>query len=127
MARKESVETSIEEALKAKGKVRELRDKCDIKQTKLADDIGVSQQTVSRIEGDKLKMSVDTLIRLSKYFEVTTDYLLGISNVRHAPDSIVRDFKNSDELYALIQICKELNERDRKLLYHLAKNMRDLN
>lgn len=125
MARKTSVEAAIEEALRAKGNVKVLRKKCDIKQNKLADDLGLSQQTVSRIERDKLKMSVDTLIRLSKYFEVTTDYLLGISDVR-VQGAGIKESEDSDKSYALFQIYRGLSDRDKELLYRQAKNMREL-
>lgn len=125
MARKTSVETAIEEALNAEGNVRELRKLCDIKQNKLADDLGLSQQTVSRIERDKLKMSVDTLIRLSRYFNVTTDHLLGISNARVQTPGI-KESDDSDKSYALFQIYRGLSDRDKELLYRQAKNMREL-
>ncbi len=68
--------TSVEDLLKADGKLKELRKRRNLIQEQLADEIGTSQQTVSRVEKDKLSMSIETLIRLTVYFNVSADYML---------------------------------------------------
>lgn len=50
--------TSVEDLLKADGKLKELRKRRNLIQEQLADEIGTSQQTVSRVEKDKLSMSI---------------------------------------------------------------------
>ena len=63
-------------------RVKLLRQERNLNQAQLGDSVGLSQQTVSRIERDYTKMTVDTLVRLSSYFGVTADYLLGVSDKR---------------------------------------------
>ena len=44
--------------------------------------MNVSQQTISRIENGENVLPSDILIHLSKYFHVSTDYILKLSDVR---------------------------------------------
>lgn len=50
---------------------------------KIAKYLNVTIQTVSNYENEKRDMSPDTIIKLSEYFKVSTDYLLGKSDVRN--------------------------------------------
>lgn len=49
-------------------------------QTQLADLIGVSQQTISRWVTGKFQPDIDQLIACAKLFNVSVDYLVGISD-----------------------------------------------
>ena len=48
-------------------------------QVQLAQKLGVTKQTVSNWENDNIQPSIDMLIKLSKIFNVSTDYLLGLT------------------------------------------------
>lgn len=109
---------SVEDLLKSNSKLKELRKKRKLIQEQLADEIGTSQQTVSRVEKDKLSMSIETLIRLVVYFNVTSDYLLGISGMNHPEDS--------DRTQELMQMYRGLSERDKELVYSQVKKMHEL-
>lgn len=50
---------------------------------KIAKYLNVTIQTVSNYENEKRDMSPDTIIKLSEYFKVSTDYLLGKSDIRN--------------------------------------------
>ena len=106
--------TSVEDLLKADGKLKELRKRRNLIQEQLADEIGTSQQTVSRVEKDKLSMSIETLIRLT----VSADYMLGISDLVQPEDSI--------KIHELVQLYRGLNERDKELVYSQVKRMHEL-
>lgn len=62
-------------------RIKELRDKRGIIQATLAAELGISQQMLSKYERDVTTIKVDILKKLAKYFDVTTDYLLGLSDV----------------------------------------------
>jgi len=49
-------------------------------QVELARALGVSKQSISNWENDNIQPSIDMLIKLSKIFSVSTDYLLGFSS-----------------------------------------------
>ncbi len=61
-------------------KIKELRLSFGISQVKLAEDLGVSKQCVSNWENDNVQPSVDMLIKIVKYFNVSCDYMLGIQS-----------------------------------------------
>ena len=48
-------------------------------QVQLAQKLGVTKQTVSNWENDNIQPSIDMLVKLSKIFNVSTDYLLGLT------------------------------------------------
>ncbi|MDE6374027.1 MAG: helix-turn-helix domain-containing protein [Clostridia bacterium] len=49
-----------------------------INQVELANALGVSKQCISNWENDNIQPSVEMLIKLADYFDVSTDYLLGL-------------------------------------------------
>lgn len=58
--------------------LKELRLESQLSQSELAIKMGVSQRTVSSWELGIRQPDYDMLIKIAKYFEVTTDYLLGV-------------------------------------------------
>ena len=62
--------------------IRMLRIRKGIKQEQLAADIGVSVQTVSRWENAVNYPDLSMLPVLASYFNVTTDYLLGVKGAK---------------------------------------------
>lgn len=59
-------------------RIRELRKNLSLSQEALAEKIGTTQQAVSRMENNANDIPSDLLIEISKQFNVTTDYILGI-------------------------------------------------
>ena len=62
-------------------RLRELREDHDLSQTDIADYLGCSQSVYSRYESGERILPVDVLIKLAKYYSVSTDYLLGLTNI----------------------------------------------
>lgn len=61
-------------------KIKKLRLSYNVSQVELAQSLGVSKQCVSNWENDNVQPSVDMLVKLAKYFNVTTDYLLDLDD-----------------------------------------------
>lgn len=59
-------------------RICELRTAIGWSQVELAKRLRVAKQTVSNWENDNIQPSIEMLVRLSKIFGVTTDYLLGL-------------------------------------------------
>lgn len=57
-------------------RLKELRIQHNITQLKLAMDLNISQNTVSRYETGERQMGYETLIAIADYFDVSVDYLL---------------------------------------------------
>lgn len=58
--------------------IKKLRTACGITQVELAKALGVTKQSVSNWENDNIQPSIDMLIRLAEFFQVSTDYMLGL-------------------------------------------------
>lgn len=57
-------------------RLKQLRQKRGISQLKLAMDLGLNQNSISRYESGEREADYQTLIRLADYFNVSIDYLL---------------------------------------------------
>ncbi len=58
-------------------RLKKLREKRGITQLKLALDLGMNQNSISRYETCSHEADYETLIKLADYFSVSIDYLLG--------------------------------------------------
>lgn len=61
-------------------RVRDLREDRDLTQRELATPLCCSQQVYSNYELGQRDIPTDILIRLSKFYGVSTDYILGLTN-----------------------------------------------
>ena len=59
-----------------KTRIRELRQQKKLTQVRLAIDLNMSQNTLSRYETGEREASYDTLKLIADYFDVSIDYLL---------------------------------------------------
>lgn len=64
-------------------RLRELRTASGMSQVDLAEKLGVSKQSVSNWENDNIQPSIDMLLKISRTFNVSTDFLLGEDNHRY--------------------------------------------
>ncbi len=63
-------------------RMKELREKRKMSQKDLAERIGIAKSAISFYESDDRFPSYEVLIKVSRIFNVTTDYLLGIERKR---------------------------------------------
>lgn len=106
-----------------KGRLRELRDSRHLTQTGIGSKVGASQQNISKYEQDIRSMPVDMLIHMSEYFNVTTDYLLGISEVKRDYEKQVQGNKSMDEYYDLVEMYRDLEQRDQEIVWAMIEKM----
>ena len=64
-------------------RIRELRNSRSLSQVELARQLHVSKQTISNWENNNVPPSINTLIRIATFFDVSTDYLLEFNNERN--------------------------------------------
>ena len=58
----------------------DLRKEYNLSQMQLAEQIGVSQSTIAKLEIGRNEATASTLAKLAAFFDVSTDYLLGLSD-----------------------------------------------
>lgn len=65
---------------------------------KIAKYLSVSIQTISNYENEKREMTPDTILKLSEYYNVSTDYLLCKSDIRNPEELKNVSFANAGGL-----------------------------
>ena len=61
-------------------RVYQLRKQRGLSQKELGEAVGLSHKSISTIESELSATSIEKLILLAKFFEVSTDYLLGLKD-----------------------------------------------
>ena len=61
-------------------RLKKLRKDFNINQVTLAKELGVSKQCVSNWENDNILPSIEMLVKIAKFFNVSTDYLLDLNS-----------------------------------------------
>ena len=64
-------------------RLRDLREDKDLTQQEIADMLGCSQTTYSRYETDDLNVPKDIVKKLAKFYKVSIDYIVGITNKKN--------------------------------------------
>ena len=106
-------------------RIRELREKRGMNQEALAGFIGVSQQTISKVQRNTDALGVDLLIEISDFFSVTTDYLLGLSDEKRNLFLENRVNRKIDSYYDLIVEFEELNENNKKVVQVMIRALKE--
>jgi len=75
----------------------ELRQSRNITQQRLAIELGIDQTSISSYECGKYLPTVEVLVKIAEYFGVSTDYLLGLSEVK----SPLKTTQNDRDTYFL--------------------------
>lgn len=63
--------------------IRQLRLARNLSQVDLAKALGVTKQSISNWENNNIQPSIDMLIRVSEFFSVSTDFILGLDDRRY--------------------------------------------
>jgi transcriptional regulator with XRE-family HTH domain len=61
-------------------RIKELREENGLTQQAVAEFLNVKQNTYSQYENGKRQLSIDLLIKLAKFYKVSTDYILELED-----------------------------------------------
>ena len=108
-----------------------LRIEKNLTQRQLGKKINVNDSTVAKYENDKASISDGTLILLTKIFEVSSDYILGISDERNVytrKDKDVHILKQikihfGDDSFNLLDKYLNLNDEGKKKVIDIANDL----
>lgn len=89
-------------------KIKSLRTQRNLTQKQLADLSGVAISAISSYEAGNRYPSYDVLISLARIFHVSTDYLLGLENLKTVDVSGLED-RQINVILQMIDIMKEKN------------------
>ena len=68
--------------MKYNERIRELREDNDYNQSQIAEILNVGQKTYSDYELGKTRIPIDSIIKLAKHYNVSLDYICGVSNIK---------------------------------------------
>ena len=99
-------------------RLKQLRIKNGLKQQELANMFGLSSGTISFYESEQRKPDIDFIVAVAKYFDVSTDYLLGLTNATDKENIDISKVTglNDFSLTILEQSLKETNNAAAEVL-----------
>lgn len=107
-------------------RIKQLREKRGLIQEILAAELGITQQMLSKYERDVTFIKVDILKKIAVYFNVTTDYLLGLSEVKRDLQGQMKVNETLDEYYDLVEIYKNLDKYDHEMIWSIIQIIKKL-
>ncbi len=95
-----------------KNRIRDLREDRDLRQIDVADATGIDQKTLSNYETGKTNPDSYSIMKLADFFKVSTDYLLGYSdlNILNKKDILKRLEKIEDDIRVLRKALELQND-----------------
>ena len=90
-------------------RIKDLREDRDLRQLDVAQAVGIDQRSLSNYETGKTNPDSEIVIRLAKFFGVTCDYLLGVSDV------------NFSAHRAIVKELGDITKRLEEIQKHLGK------
>ena len=90
-------------------KIKELRNAIDISQTTLANALDINVKSIQRYERNKNMPDAFSLVRIASFFDVSSDYLLGLAGIKSDMDEEkykILEGKGKNKLYIHYLFCK---------------------
>lgn len=97
-------------------RIRDLREDSDKKQSELAEYLGTTTQYYGLYEKGANEISFERAILLAKYYNVSLDYIAGLTNNKRGLAS--SDLSDSEQ--QLLRFVTSLSTEEKKLLSRLA-------
>ncbi len=103
---------------------KQLREKRGLIQEILAAELGITQQMLSKYERDITLIKVDILKKIAMRFNVTTDYLIGTSDIKRDLQGQMKMNETLDEYYDLVEVYKELDQYDQEMIWSIMQTVK---
>ncbi len=107
-------------------RIKALRAEKNIKQDVLAKLLGLEIAGISKLETGRVPLKDEYIVKLAEYFNVSTDYLLGKSNIRNIEDEFKfayhkeieglteEEIKEALEFYKMVKNRKNEKNEEKK-------------
>ena len=83
----------------------------NLSQEEVAYVLGVAPGTVSRYESQKMLPTEEVIFKACKYFQVSADYMLGLSNIQKNSKDIVKNYHETLRKAESYEIIKDTLRR----------------
>lgn len=100
--------------------LKDLRQNRELTQSQVAKAINISESSIAHYEKGISLPSVDTLVLFAKFFNVTTDYILGLSTMKSDYNTMMnKTFSGTTTYGKMIEKVQSLSNRNRSIISEL--------
>lgn len=104
--------------------IRDIREDRDLNQTDIAAVLGIAQQYYSKYETGEYELPVRHLITLANYYNVSSDYLLGLTQFKVKNEKLNEPLAGGVTVGKFVTDCLTLDESGRKSVIEFIELMR---
>ena len=101
-----------------------LRTDADMSQRDLAKKVNIASCMISGYERHDKAPSVETVIKFAEIFEVSTDFLLGRTELKTLPALLQKEFSDGKTYNDILEMMCSLTADQRKTLLDIVKDMK---
>lgn len=105
--------------------IRDLREDHDIKQKTVALYLGISQQTYSNYENGRREIPTWAVVALAKYYQVSTDYLLGSDTSYLGNTDLKSPYLENITMHDVMYDIQSLQNDERKDLFKYIQYLKN--
>ena len=102
----------------------ELREDRGLTQLELSKQLHISNSSISAYENGSRLPSIDILLSLARFFDVTTDYLLGLTTNPVSPSTLTQEFVDGETVESIIEKLMALDPTQKSALRLMIENAR---
>lgn len=110
-------------------RIKQLREEKGYQQKDIANRLGISKQAFSNYENGTREPNLLTVIRIADLFDVSVEYLLGLTTERKRSSESVfakdLDCNLCAEIVELVKVCRELPLEAVELLRKIAMELKE--
>ena len=97
-------------------RIRQLCDMKGVSVTRLEAELGFSTSTIRKWKSSSVPNSA-SIVKIAQYFNVSTDYLLGVTDIQSTAD----EFVNDDDIVSLQRARLQMSPQDRERMMQLLR------
>lgn len=101
--------------------LRLLRESHGISQQKLADAVGLTQQSINKYENHKIEPDIATLMLIADFFHTSVDFLIGHSEAQAESEGVPVFKLNADEI-RLVNQYRQLSLKEKDSIHLVMDN-----
>ena len=100
-------------------RLAKLREELGLTRKEVAEKLNIDQTTYGKYELSKRQPDYDTLQKISSFYNVSVDYLLGRTNVRNSNNNVDEDFP--DDVKVLMRSVSKLTDKQKEIVKRLVQ------
>ena len=101
--------------------LRLLRESHGISQQKLAEAVGLTQQSINKYENHKIEPDIATLMLIADFFHTSVDFLIGHSEAQAESEGVPVFKLNADEI-RLVNQYRQLSLKEKDSIHLVMEN-----